>query len=168
MESADTEGRLHCQQAPGCPQSWASTAKALPPLVQAGSSSRGLFKGAAPPPPPSTSASCPSPFLELGPGTGTQACRGWKENIASFLLVISPWGDWKMQHSHPQGCCCRAGLVWEKEPAAFTSPFLGPSAVLPPTSPVAPSAHPHPAPRFLILSIITWARPRDPLILTAV
>lgn len=113
-----TDNRLRGAHRAGSPQ-----AKGLPPPVSLPrpiSSSKGLFKGASLPPQPSTAASCLSPFLELGPGFGTQACRGWKENIASFLLVISPQGDWKI-HRHS---CCRAVPGLGVGICTFTPPFL--------------------------------------------
>lgn len=55
--------------------------------------------------------------------------QGWKENTASFLWVVSPRGDWKIQHSHSRpGSAAALGLVWEKEPAGFTAPVLCPSS----------------------------------------
>lgn len=105
---------------------------------------------------------------------GLDQAPGHQEYIANFLLVVSPWEDWKIQHSHshpgPAAAAAAAaaglGLVWEKKPADFTS--------LPPSSPVLcsdphSSPHPFPAPTFLIFSIIKWPRVLwDPLILFAV
>lgn len=104
--------------------------------------------------------------------------RGWKENIADFLLVVSPWGDGKIRHSHVQdlpstGPGTGLGLVGEGAGRLHsTPPVICPSYCSDsPTSPVTPPPLPRPlpAPTFLILTIIK--RPRvlwDPLILFAI
>lgn len=159
-------GQRYWQQAPGCPQVrsfvQAEALLLLPvPLSRQVSSPRDLFKGA--PNLLSQSASCLcsplSPFLELGPGPehpGMQ--RGWQENIANFLFLVSSWRDWKIQHSHAldlllQGWAWYGRSNWQTSllpsSALHTILTLPPLLLLP-----HPPLHLLSALTFLILSII--------------
>lgn len=72
--------------------------------------------------------------------------RGWKENIADFLLVVSPWGDGKIRHSHVQdlpstGPGAGLGLVGEGAGRLHsTPPLLCPTPT--PSSPCPHISHP--------------------------